>query len=156
LVQIGTFISFADDSIVEDVIIVVVWADAFVSTGVVEAGGWCDASSVVHCAFIDINASVQIIRGSVPCCGVVFVAVVTVQSGQSNTGWLESCWADEDSHTTGQHFTVSCLESTKLNIISGEGRASWQVGWVWAGSDVAEGLEAAAVAFRVLHVEVTL
>lgn len=83
MVQIGTFISFADDVIVKDVVIVVIWADTFVSTGVVETGGWGNASTVVDCALININASVQHFGGKVPGSGVVFVVIQTVQCGLS-------------------------------------------------------------------------
>jgi len=85
LVQIGAFISLADASIVENVVIVIVWADAFVSTWVVEAGCWGDAASVVDSALIDVNADVQSFWGGVPGSGVVYVVIETVQSWSSST-----------------------------------------------------------------------
>jgi len=56
LVQIGAFISFADNSINKLVVIMVIWADTFISTWEVKAASWGNTSSVVDCAFVDVNA----------------------------------------------------------------------------------------------------
>lgn len=81
MVQIGTFISFADDEINKLVVIMVIWADTFVSTGGVDAGGGGNATSVVDGAFIDIDTCVQLVGGSIPSGCVVCVVVEAVQSG---------------------------------------------------------------------------